>query len=290
LDFGQDSIITATAPRCYDRLAVRFTRAIVRPPASNFADGLTTVDLGLPDPERALAQHEAYCQALERCGLALTRLAADPHFPDSTFVEDTAVITTRGVVLTRPGAESRRGEVAGVRDALLAIDRSPREIMAPGTVDGGDVCEAGSHFLIGISERTNEEGARQLAGILARDGFTSSFVDIRGMPGILHLKSGLSWLGESRLHREKRLHRDGWLIAIEALADLPDVARFDPLRVPAGDEYGANCVRVNEHVLMAAGLPRVTELVRSAGDDVIPLAMSEFRKMDGGLSCLSLRC
>jgi dimethylargininase len=285
LDFGQDSIITATAPRCYDRLAVRFTRAIVRPPASSFADGLTTVDLGLPDLELALAEHEAYCQALEQCGLALTRLAADPHFPDSTFVEDTAVITERGVVLTRPGAESRRGEVAGVRDALGTVHRllrsihpGPREITLPGTVDGGDVCEAGSHFLIGISERTNEEGARQLAGFLAEDGFTSAFVDIHAVPGILHLKSGLSWLGEGRM------------IAIEELSHLSEVARFAPLRVPAGDEYGANCVRVNEHVLVAAGLPRVEELVSAAGYRVISLAMSEFRKMDGGLSCLSLRC
>ncbi|MEO6326136.1 MAG: N(G),N(G)-dimethylarginine dimethylaminohydrolase [Thermoanaerobaculia bacterium] len=263
---------------------MQFTRAIVRPPAPNFADGLTSAELGVPDVALALVQHEAYCEALERCGLALTRLPADDRFPDSTFVEDTAVLTPKSVVFTRPGAESRRGEVEGVRSAIRTLGRREREIMAPGTVDGGDICEAGSHVLIGISHRTNEDGGRQLAAFLAEDGFTSSFVDIRAVPSILHLKSGLSWLGENALHAA------GWLLTIEALAMMPEVARFDQIRVPSKEEYGGNAVRVNGHVLLAEGLPHTAELVRAAGYDVITISMSEFRKMDGGLSCLSLRC
>ena len=173
-----------------------FRHAIVRPPAPNFADGLTTVDLGRPDVAKALAQHDAYCRALEESGLALTRLPADPHFPDSTFVEDTAVITVRGsAILTRPGAPSRSGEVVAIEEALAS--RFPRllRIEAPGTVDGGDIDEAGEHFFIGVSRRTNEEGARQLARLLAADGYTSSLYDIRGVDEILHLKSGIAWLG-----------------------------------------------------------------------------------------------
>jgi dimethylargininase len=161
-----------------------FTKAIVRPPASNFAEGLTTADLGAPNYQLALKQHEAYCQALEQCGLTLIRLAADSRYPDSTFVEDIAVLTEKCAVLTRPGADSRTGEVASIRDVLADFYPARFSIQPPGTLDGGDVCEAGNHFFIGISERTNEAGAQQLAELLAPFGYTSSFVDIRGLEGM----------------------------------------------------------------------------------------------------------
>ena len=172
-----------------------FTRAIVRPPAATFADGLTTAGLGPPDLPAALAQHAAYVAALEACGLAVTRLPPDDRFPDSTFVEDTAVLARGLAVLCRPGAPSRAGEVEAIRPALDAFFPSSAAIEAPGTVDGGDVCEAGDHVFIGVSERTNEEGARQLASLLATRGLGSTLVDVRGIPGLLHLKSGIAWLG-----------------------------------------------------------------------------------------------
>jgi len=131
-----------------------FRRAIVRLPAENFADGQTTVDLGVPDYEKALAQHERYCEALVSCGLALTRLPADPRHPDSTFVEDTALIAPGGAILTRPGAPSREDEIADMEPALHEFFPALRRIQPPGTVDGGDVCEAGDHWFIGISART----------------------------------------------------------------------------------------------------------------------------------------
>ena len=140
-----------------------FSRAIVRRPAPNFSEGLTTAKLGAPDYERVQKQHQVYCAALEQCGLTLITLLADPEYPDSTFVEDTAVLTERCAVLTRPGAPSRAGEVARIKDSLDDLYPSLFSIMAPGTLDGGDVCDLGDHFFIGISERTNEAGARQLA-------------------------------------------------------------------------------------------------------------------------------
>ena len=255
-----------------------FRRAIVRPPAPNFADGLTTVDLGVPDVAKALAQHDAYCRALEESGLALTRLPADPHFPDSTFVEDTAVITVRGsAILTRPGAPSRSGEVVAIEEALAS--RFPRllRIEAPGTVDGGDIDEAGEHFFIGVSRRTNEEGARQLARLLAADGYTSSLYDIRGVDEILHLKSGIAWLGGKTL------------VVIDALASHPAFAGWDLIRVPRGEEYAANCILVNDSVFFAEGFPLLERALRERGYRLTVLPMSEFQKMDGGLSCLSLR-
>ena len=173
--------------------------AILRRPAANFAGGLTTVSLGKPDLPKVNQQYQGYCQALARCGVALTILEADPAHPDSTFVEDTAVLIEKRAILTRPGAKSREGEVDSIRGTLAKVFSSFAEIEAPGTVDGGDVCEAEKHFFIGLSQRTNEEGARQLAEILVREGCTSSVVDIRGMKNILHLKSGIAYLGHNHL-------------------------------------------------------------------------------------------
>src|SRR5438105_1242665 len=261
------------------------TSAVVRAPAPNFFEGLTTAGLGAPNYGRGLEQHEADCAALERCGLRLTRLKADRNYPDSTFVEDTAVVLSPRsrsdllpqIVLTRAGAPSRRGEVESLRSILAGLVPSSHEIKSPGTLDGGDVCEAQMHFFIGISERTNEAGAQQLAKLLARQGYASSFIDIRNFDGLLHLKSGLAYLGDNRL------------VITEALADRAEFGGYDLVRVNSDDEYAANCVRVNEYVLVAAGYPKFEEQLRDLGYQTIALEMSEFQKMDGGLSCLSLR-
>lgn len=254
-----------------------FTKAIVRLPAADFAAGLTNANLGAPDYKRALAQHEAYCFALEQCGLTLTKLAADPSHPDSTFVEDTAVLTPRGAILSRPGAPSRAGEVASIKKALAGFYPSMLSIEAPGTLDGGDVCEAGDHFFIGISERTNEAGARQLSEILASLEYKSSLVDFCGMSAILHLKSGIAYLGDRRL------------AVIDALAGRKEFSTYDLVRVEDDEAYAANCVRVNDHVLIASGYGAWESKLSDLGYQTIALEMNEFQKMDGGLSCLSLR-
>ncbi|MGZ5437655.1 MAG: dimethylarginine dimethylaminohydrolase family protein [Pyrinomonadaceae bacterium] len=278
-----------------------FAKAIVRPPAPNFAEGLTTAGLGLPDYQRALKQHEAYCAALERCGLTLTRLDADPNYPDSCFVEDTAIVipefafqcarvpTPTRVVLTRPGAASRTGEVESMRAALeqIAPEFAIQQIQPPGTLDGGDICEAGEHYFFGLSERTNETGAEQLAQFVTAHGYTAGFVDIRPRPlsgqqagnlmQLLHLKSGLAYLDSNRL------------VVTETLADRKEFADFDLVVVPRGDEYAANCIKVNDYVLVAAGYEEFAEQLRTRGLKTLALDMGEFQKMDGGLSCLSLR-
>jgi dimethylargininase len=253
------------------------SRALVRPPAANFAAGLTTVDLGVPDLACTLVQHEAYCQALEQCGVMLLRLPPDEQHPDSTFVEDTAIITDRGAILTRPGAVSRAREVPAIAAALSEFFPSAPAIAAPGTVDGGDVCEAGEHFFIGLSHRTNESGAQQLATALGGLGFTTSCVDIRGIGNILHLKSGLAWLGNNRL------------VVIDALADCEEFAEYERVSVKPGEEYAANCVLINDRILFASGYPDLQGRLEQLGYRTVVLEMSEFQKMDGGLSCLSLR-
>ena len=254
-----------------------FTKAIVRIPGRNFDAGLTTVDFGRPNLELVLAQHAQYCEALRECGLALTTLDADLRFPDSTFVEDTAIVTPHGAILTRPGAASREGEVEAIRPSVLKFFPSPLTIEAPGVVDGGDICEAENHFFIGLSHRTNEEGARQLVTHLATFGYTSSTIDVRGMTTILHLKSGISYIGGNTM------------VVMEEMADHPAFASFNRMRVSAEESYAANCVRVNDRVLIAAGFPKLATDLRARGFNPLELEMSEFQKMDGGLSCLSLR-
>ena len=256
---------------------MKLTHALVRPPPATFAAGITSSGLGPPDLALALEQHEAYCRTLERLGLSLVRLPPDPEFPDSTFVEDAAIVTSNGAILTRPGAPSRTGEVASLGAALGRWFPQLDRITPPGTVDGGDVCEAGPHFFIGLSQRTNPEGAAQLAAWLAGRGFESSAIDIRKLPGMLHLKTGLSWL-------------DGrCMLAWGALAGHETLRGWEVVEVPKGEEYAANCVRVNQAVIVAQGFPETAALLRGLGHDVLAIDMSEYRKMDGGLSCLSVR-
>ena len=257
---------------------MNFSRAIVRIPGRSFAKGLTTsTALGLPDLGKALAQHEDYCEALRACGLELTVLPPDERFPDSTFVEDTALVAARVAIVTRPGAPSRAGEIGVVADALRQFRPTLEQIEAPGTVDGGDVCQAGEHFFIGVSARTNEAGATQLADILQSHGYTASMIDIRSHPSLLHLKSGISYLGEGRF------------TVAAAVAGLDALAAFDSVVTEPGESYAANCVRVNDSVLVAAGFPELVVQLEALGHDVRILDVSEFQKMDGGLSCLSIR-
>jgi dimethylargininase len=254
-----------------------FKRAIARIPGSNFADGLTTANLGLPQFADVLVQHEHYCDALRECGLEVTLLEPDLSHPDSTFVEDTAILTPQAAIFCRPGVVTREGEVPAIRTAIVRFYSNTFAIEPPGTVDGGDICEAGSHFFIGLSLRTNEEGARQLTEFLNALGYTASTVDIRHMKTILHLKSGISYIG------------DNTLVAMEEMASNPQFARFDMLRVRPEESYAANCVRINDRVLIAHGFPRFADELAARGFRPLPLNLSEFQKMDGGLSCLSLR-
>jgi len=224
-----------------------------------------------------MQQHATYCTALEKCGLSLTRLEPDPRYPDSTFVEDTAVLTARSAILTHPGAVSRRGEVSSVEAALAQIYPSLKTIKPPGTLDGGDVCQVENHFFIGLSERTNETGAKQLAEFLQENGYTASLVDIRDLDNTLHLKSGMAYLGQDRL------------VVTEELATQDAFQGYEIITVDQEESYAANCLRINDFVLIPARHPRTEAKISKLGYTTLTLEMSEFKKMDGGLSCLSLR-
>lgn len=249
------------------------TQAIVRRPGRNFHEGLTTARLGRPDHGIMALQHEAYVNALRGLGLEVHVLEPLDAFPDGHFVEDTAVVLPEVAVLARPGALARRGEeeaMAPVLDRFRVMDR----IQPPGTLDGGDVLLVERHLLIGLSQRTNEEGARQLGAVVGRYGYGSSTVPVGEG---LHLKSGVNGLGGRRLLITSGFDR------CEALAG------YERLVVPQGEEYAANSLWINGTLIMPAGFPCTRRAVEALGLPIVELDMSEARKMDGGLTCLSLR-
>lgn len=261
-----------------------FTHALLRLPGENFSEGLTQAGEGAPDLDLALEQHRRYCEALADCGLSLTVLPADPRHPDGCFVEDTALVTDRGAILTRPGAPSRRGETDLIAAALGGLFPAIARIHAPGTVDAGDICEADGHFLIGLSARTNPAGAEQLAAHLRNFGYRSDIVDIRHIRELLHLKTGISYLGTGISYLG-----EGRMLATRDVPQVAALAAYEIIEVPDAERYAANALRVNDRVLVAAGYPQTRAAIESLGFEVVALDMSEFRKLDGGLSCLSLR-
>ncbi|MEE4277723.1 MAG: arginine deiminase family protein [Halieaceae bacterium] len=254
--------------------APRFRQAITRSPARSIIHGLSSVDLGPPDYERACEQHEAYRAALEFCGVAVLNLPALEDYPDSVFVEDAALCTPQCAIVTRPGASTRRGEAALLEPVLRQFYTRIERIEAPGTLDAGDVMMVGDHYFVGRSARSNDEGIAQLSAILERHGMTASAVPLRSM---LHLKTGIAYLEQDR-----------FLLAGEfsSASEFEDRMRIE---VSEDEAYAANSIWVNGRVIMPAAYPRTRDRVRALGIEVIEVEVSEFRKVDGGVSCLSLR-
>lgn len=250
-----------------------FNYAIVRKPGSNCAQGLTSARLGVPDYDQLLSQHEAYVAALEGLGLAVTRLEVLPAYPDAYFVEDVAVVTPEVAVITRPGAQTRRGEAAYIEPAL-ASHRPLARIQPPGTVEGGDVMLIDKHCFIGLSARTNEAGAAQLGHILEPYGYRWTTVPVGAG---LHLKSSVSYLGRNTL------------LLTRSFAARPEFDGFKQILVAETESHAANTLLVNDRLLMPAGFPQTKKELIAAGFELIELETGEVQKMDGGLSCLSLR-
>jgi dimethylargininase len=250
-----------------------FTRAITRRPGEDFAQGLTTSDLGPPSYELIVRQHEAYVETLRSLGLETVVLDGLPGHPDATFVEDTAVVTPDVAIITNPGAEARRGEADAIEPVLARYRRTVR-IRAPGTVDGGDVLRVGAHFFIGISDRTNEEGAEQLGRILEEYGHTWTAVPVAAG---LHLKSSVNHVGQRTL------------IVTQAFAALDEFRGYDKIVLGQAEAYAANTLLINDCLIIPQGFPGTRKKLEAMGLEIIELDVSEARKMDGGLTCMSLR-
>ena len=181
-----------------------------------------------------------------------------------------------------PGPPAAGARCRASRNACATAAREAIAIEAPGTVDGGDICEADGHFLIGVSARTNEHGAEQLAEQLGRWGYASSIIDIRAKSTLLHLKSGIAYLGGALWVADGAIEDD-----LRSCKGVDRASRI--VIVPPSEAYAANCVRVNDAVFVAAGYPLMHAALEARGCRAVQIDVSEFRKMDGGLSCLSLR-
>lgn len=250
-----------------------FTHAITRLPGPDYAQGLTTQTWAAPELDLALTQHERYVDLLRSLGLSVTVLPSAPGYPDACFVEDTAVVTREVAVISRPGAPSRQGEVQSMIGPLSTY-RPLARIEAPGTLDGGDILQVGHRFFIGISDRTNGHGARQLADILSKYGYESAFIEVAAG---LHLKSSLNFIGQNTM------------LVTNDFADHPAIQGFRRIVCPAGEEYAANTLLVNDTLITPTGYPATRALLAAFDLPVIETDTSEYRKMDGGLTCLSLR-
>jgi len=251
-----------------------FTNAIVRTPGKNLISGLTSANLGVPDYDLALEQHQNYINALTSCGLKVRVLPPDENFPDSTFVEDTALLTPYCAIITNPGASARKGEIIDMKVVIEKYYSNMEEISAPGIVEAGDIMMVGDHYYIGLSERTNQQGADQLIQILKKYGMSGSTIQLKD---VLHLKTGVAYLEHNNL------------AACGEFLTNPKFSKFNCIEIPEEESYAANCVWINDKVLVPKGYPVSKQRIIDAGYLILEVDVSEFRKLDGGLSCLSLR-
>ena len=254
-----------------------FRSAIVRQPAATFADGLTARDTAGADHAGYLAEHRQYTAALQAAGLTVRSLPPLAIHPDAHFVEDVAVLTPEVTVLTRPGASSRRGEVAAIADELGSRATAVKSIAAPGTLDGGDVLIVGKSCFVGLSSRTNQAGADQLRAILEPLGYGCRTVAVRRG---LHLKSSVTAVDLHTLVLTPALARQ------EATAAF---ATFRTVQTAPGEDDAANLLRINDWLLVPDGFPATCERLEALECTLVTIRLAETLRMDGGLTCLSLR-
>lgn len=253
----------------------RFSHAITREPAPSISRGLRAVDTGTPDLSVMLANHRDYIAALRSTGAEVITLAPQDAYPDSVFVEDTALCLPEGAIIMRPGAPSRLGEAAEIAPMLRVLYSEVHEITAPGHIEGGDILVTEREILVGLSERTNRAGVEQLTALSAPWGYSVRIVETP--PGVLHFKTDCSLLDAETILSTRRLAASGCF------------HDYRVIHTAEGEDAAANTIRFNDLVLMPAGFPRTRDALVKAGYDLREIGNSECAKLDGGMSCLSLR-
>ena len=252
-----------------------FTHAVVRQPAKSIIKGLRAVDIGSPDYDQMICDHNDYSEALVSAGVKVISLTALDEFPDGQFVEDTALCLPKAAILMRPGAPSRLGEVNEIAPKLRELFEDVYEIDDQGSIEGGDILVTGKEILVGRSARTDEKGVRQLSEIVTPLGYVIR--EVFTPPEILHFKTDCSLLGPYEILSTKRLQSSGCFDG------------YSVINVADGEEAAANAIRVNDYVIMPAGFPRTKAILEEHGYKVKVINNTECAKLDGGMSCLSLR-
>lgn len=253
----------------------RFTHAITRTPPQSAVEGLRAEDVGDPDVSLMRDHHQVYQRALENTGATVITLDALEQFPDSHFVEDSALCLPTVAVVLRPGAPTRFGEAEAMRPHLEELYTTVLSLEGPGFIEGGDILTTDTEILVGQSARTDSVGIAELRSAVAPYGYQVR--EVTTPPGVLHFKTDCSLLDDSTILSTPRLSASGCF------------ADYTVIDVAAGEEPAANSIRFNDTVFMPAGFPITTGRVRDAGFHVVELPNSECQKIDGGLSCLSLR-
>ncbi len=252
-----------------------FTRAITRLPAPSIVHGLRAEDLGNPDHDQMLKDHAHYVLTLKEAGASVTELPTLEAYPDSVFVEDVALCLPEVAVLMRPGAPSRLGEVIEMAPVLSGVYDQVLEIKGPGFIEGGDILMTAKEILVGLSSRTDKAGVAELAEMVSRWGF--KLREVTTPPGVLHFKTDCSLLDTETILSTKRLDATGCF------------ENYRVIHTADGEEAAANSIRFNHLVIMPAGFPRTRDLLLNEGYEVREINNSECARLDGGMSCLSLR-
>lgn len=254
----------------------RFSHAITRRPAPSIVAGLRAVDTGSPDLDRMVSHHADYVAALRATGATIVELEPLMDYPDSVFVEDTALCLPEGVVIMRPGAPSRLGEAAEMAPHLAALYQQVARIEGDGSfIEGGDILTTETEILVGRSARTNAAGVAELTRLVAPWGHTVR--EVFTPVGVLHFKTDCSLLDSETILSTRRLDASGCF------------GGYRVIHVADGEEACANTIRFNDLVLMPAGFARTRDALDQAGYTVREIGNSECAKLDGGMSCLSLR-
>lgn len=253
---------------------INFATAITRSPSLTITDGLRAVDQGAPDPDLFDSHHIAYIAALKAAGADVIQLPALENYPDSVFVEDTALCLPEGAIVMRPGAPTRLGEAAEMAAVLDGYVRQVRFIET-GHVEGGDILVTSREILVGKSARTDAEGVAALRALVSDWGY--DLRELQTPPDVLHFKTDCGLLDAETILSTRRLAATGCF------------ADYKVLLVIEGEEACANAVRFNDIVLFPAGFPKTAALLRDHGYELVEIPNTEAAKVDGGMSCLSLR-
>ena len=252
-----------------------FTHAICRLPARSLVDGLRAVDTGQPSYEQFMKDHQDYIATLQSTGAKIKVLDALDEFPDSVFIEDAALCLPKGAVIMRPGAPSRLGEAMAIKPVISDIYSNVAMIEGPGFIEGGDILTTEREILVGKSARTDSEGVAELASIVEPWGYDVR--EVETPEGVLHFKTDCSLLDENTILSTKRL------------ADSGCFKDYEVISVADGEEACANSIRFNDLVIMPSNFPKTQNTLVEHGYQVKTIGNSEAAKLDGGMSCLSLR-
>ena len=251
-------------------MSFRKRTALVREPPKSFPACITAYTFrNSINYQKAISQHREYCRVLEELGLEVIKLESEEQFPDSCFVEDTAVIHGNKAFISHFGAVSRQGEEEKVLMTLSQTLKVKR-CLEPATIEGGDVIHFSNYLIAGITKRSTRQGIKQLESWLG--------INVKPIedPSIVHLKSYVTALNETTI------------ITVRKYVDNSSLKKFTKIVISEKDFYAANTLTINDVVIIPAGFPAVTKMIQQHGFEVLTVDMTEFQKCEGAVTCLSL--